>query len=83
MNIITYILENMKENIKNNINIYKLDDLLSANALYTFNNYIQMFNCIDDITYNFSTFLYSNFIEQIDNNKSIYQISISMLDHID
>ena len=56
----------MKENIKNNINNYHLSDILSANTLFSFDNYINMVTCIDDISYNFSTFLYSSFVEQID-----------------
>ena len=68
MNIITYILKNLKENVENNMNIYNLSDILTANALFTFNNYINMVNCIDDISYDFSTFLYSSFVEQIDDS---------------
>ena len=67
MNIITQILANMEKNIKENIKIYHLSDILTANSLYNFDNYIQMVNCIDDISCDFSTFLYSSFIEQIDN----------------
>lgn len=67
MNIISQITQNMKENLEKNINIYKLDDLLSNNCLFTFDNYINMIKCIDDISYNFSTFLYSTFVEEIDN----------------
>lgn len=66
MNIITQVLKNMEKNIENNINNYNLTDILTANALFTFDNYIKMVNCIDDISYDFSTFLYSNFVQQID-----------------
>lgn len=67
MNIISQITENMKENINKNVKIYKLDQLLSNNLLFSFNNYINMIHCIDDISYNFSTFLYSTFVQEIDN----------------
>lgn len=66
MNIITQILKEMEKNINNNIDNYNLNELLTEKALFTFNNYIKMINCIDDISYNFSTFLYSTFVEQID-----------------
>ena len=67
MNIISQILKELEKNIKNNINNYNLSDILTANVSFTFNNYIKMVNCIDDISYDFSTFLYSTFVEQIDN----------------
>ena len=66
MNIISQILKELEKNIKNNINNYNLSDILTANVSFTFNNYIKMVNCIDDISYDFSTFLYSTFVEQID-----------------
>ena len=67
MNIIPLIIENLKKNIEENVKNYHLNDILTANALFTFNNYIKMIKCIDDISYDFSTFLYSSFVEQIDN----------------
>lgn len=67
MNMITYIINNLKKNIEENIKNYKLDNLITANALFTFDNYIKTIECIDDISYNFSTFLYKVFIEEIDN----------------
>lgn len=67
MNIISQISTNMLENVEKNVKIYKLEDLLSANSLHSFTNYINIVTCIDDISYSFSTFLYSSFIEEIDN----------------
>lgn len=66
MNIITQIINFMTKNIKNNIKKYNLEETLNADTLFTFNNYINMINCIDDISYDFSTYLYSSFIKQID-----------------
>ena len=68
MDIITQVLGKMKENIEKNIKNYNLYDLLSSNALFTFDNYLNVVNCIDDITYDFSTFLYSSFIKEIDDS---------------
>ena len=67
MNIITQVINNIKKNIEENIKNYELNNIITANALFKFNNYIRVVKCIDDISYNFSTFLYSSFIEQIDN----------------
>ena len=66
MNIITQVTNNLKKNIKENIKNYNLSNLLTANALHTFDNYINVVRCIDDITYDFSTFLYSDFLQIID-----------------
>lgn len=66
MNMITQILNFITKNIEINIKKYNLEDTLNANSLFTFNNYINMVNCIDDISYDFSTYLYSTFIKQID-----------------
>lgn len=66
MNILSQITNYIKENVLKNVRNYNLDSLLSANSLCSFNNYLDMVNCIDDITYDFSTFLYSSFVEQID-----------------
>lgn len=68
MNIISQVINNIKQNIEENIKNYKLNDILTANAVFTFDNYIKLFKCADDISYNFSTFLYSTFVEQIDNS---------------
>lgn len=66
MNILTQILNFITKNIENNVKKYNLENTLNAKALFTFNNYINMVNCIDDISYDFSTYLYSSFIKQID-----------------
>ena len=67
MKIIPQIIDNLKKNIEENIKNYKLNNLITANAVFTFENYIKTMKCIDDISYNFSTFLYKTFIEEIDN----------------
>ena len=66
MNIISQVINNIKRNIEENLKNYDLINIISANALHTFNNYIKVIKCIDDITYNFSTFFYSTFIQNID-----------------
>ena len=56
----------MKQNLDKNIKKYNLSNLLSAHSIFSFNNYIDLVKSIDDISYDFSTFLYSSFIEHID-----------------
>ena len=67
MNRISHITDFMKQNLDKNIKKYNLSNLLSAHSIFSFNNYIDLVKSIDDISYDFSTFLYSSFIEQIDN----------------
>lgn len=66
MNIITRVIDNLNKNFKENVKNYELTNILSANVVFSFNNYIKMVKCIDDISYEFSTFLYTTFVEQID-----------------
>lgn len=67
MNIITQVIDNLNKNFKENIKNYELTNILNANVIFSFNNYIKMVKCIDNMSYDFSTFLYTTFVEQIDN----------------
>ena len=41
MKIITQIINNLKKNVEENIKNYKLDNVITANAVFTFDNYIK------------------------------------------
>lgn len=66
MNIITQIIGNLEKNLTKNINLYKLNDFLPINTVKDFNYYLNIVNCIDNISYDFNTYLYSVFISNMD-----------------
>lgn len=68
MNILTQTIIKLNNNFNNCINEYNLHSLFKQGPINDFNHYINMIKSIDHISYNFSTDLYLDFINSIEDN---------------
>jgi len=66
MNILSKIIESVTNNFHQTISDYHLQELFNQGAVNCFNHYINMVECIDQVSTNFSTSMYIEFINKIE-----------------